>query len=110
MTTSGQEAPVAALERRLVARALVTGDFGALHLRFDARVVDRYRERGAKLVRTRTVGRISMPQWSLDLGIAPGEAEVHVVARDLYERLPEAERAHWVEHLVPAPASVHYLQ
>src|SRR5688572_5852121 len=90
------------LERRLLTRALASGDLGTLHLRFDAGVLARYRERGARLVRTRSVGRVSMAQWSLDLGIAAGGTEVHLAARDLLERLPEGERAHWVEHLVPA--------
>jgi hypothetical protein len=100
----------AALERRLLTRALAAGDFGALHLLFDVHVLDRYRERGAKLVRTRTVGRVSMPQWSLDMGIVAGDTRVHVRARDLLERVPEAEHEHWVSHLVPSEASRNYLQ
>jgi hypothetical protein len=109
MTTDVEQA-TAVLERRLLARALASGDLGALHVRFDAAVLARYRERGAKLVRTRSVGRVSMAQWSLDLGIAVDGTEVHLAARDLLERLPEAERAHWVEHLVPVPASPAFLQ
>ena len=108
--TSDTEQVAAALERRLLTRAVAAGDFGALHLRFDVAVLTRYRERGAKLVRTRSVGRITTPLWSLDVGIAPGEAVVHVAARDLLERLPEGERAHWVQHLVLQPASAAYLQ
>jgi len=104
------EHATAILERRLLARALASGDLGMLHLRFDAAVLERYRERGAKLVRTRSVGRVSMAQWSLDLGITPDGAEVHLAARNLLERLPEGERAHWVEHLVPTPASAAFLQ
>ena len=110
MTAEAAAQATVALERRLLARALAAGDFGALHLRFDAAVLARYRERGAKLVRTRTVGRVSMGQWSLDMGIAAGGSQVHLAARDLVERLPEGERAHWVEHLLPAPASAAYLQ
>ena len=110
MATQPSEQLSLMMQRRVLTRALAAHDFGGLHLRFDAHVVDRYRERGAKLVRTRTVGRIAMPQWSIDLGIVPGDAEVHVVARDLLERVPEAEHAHWVEHLVRAPASANYLQ
>jgi hypothetical protein len=101
----------AALERVLLTRALASGDFGALHLRFDVAVLQRYRERGATLIRTRTVGRISLPgRWTLDVGIAPGDHEVHVAARDLRERLPAEEQAHWVAHLVSTPASARYLQ
>lgn len=109
-TADGAE-QAAALERLLLTRALASGDFGTLHLRFDAGVLQRYRERGATLIRTRTVGRVSLPgRWSLDLGIAPGDIELHVAARDLRERVPAEEQAHWVAHLVPAPASARYLQ
>lgn len=113
MTSSDAAAAeqAAVLERLLLTRALASGDFGALHLCFDVLVLDRYRERGATLIRTRTVGRISLPgRWSLDVGIAPGDRELHVAGRDLRERLPAEEQAHWVSHLVPAPASARYLQ
>jgi hypothetical protein len=109
MATDGQQV-AAALERRLLTRALAAGDFGGLHLRFDPGVLTRYRDSGGKLIRTRSVGRITMPQWSLDVGIAPGDAWLHLPARDLLERVPERERPHWVEHLAPQPASAVYLQ
>jgi hypothetical protein len=107
---SDVEQATAALERRLLTRALSAGDFGLLHLRFDVAVLARYRERGARLVRTRTVGRITMPQWSIDVGIAAGDRWLHLAARDLLERVPETEHAHWVEHLAPQAASASYLQ
>jgi len=111
MTTDADQQVIAALQRRVLTRALAAGDFGALHLRFAVGVVDRYRAiEGAKLIRTRSVGRISTPRWTLDLGIAPGDAEVHVVARDLLQRVPAEEHAHWVQHLVPEPASSRFLQ
>jgi hypothetical protein len=101
----------ATLERLLLTRALASDDFGTLHLRFDAAVLQRYRERGATLIRTRTVGRISLPgRWTLDVGIVPGDREVHIAARDLRERLPAEEQAHWIAHLAPVPASARYLQ
>ena len=104
--------PIAlALERRLLARALAASDFGGLHLHFDVAVLERYRERGATLVRTRTVGRVALAgRWSLDLGIAPGEQQVHLPARDLLDRLPVEEHAHWVAHFVGAPASERFIQ
>ena len=99
------------LQQRLLARALTANDFGGLHLHFDITVLDRYRERGATLVRTRTVGRVSLPgRWSLDLGIAPSERAVHLPAADLLERLPAEEHAHWVAHFVTAPASERFIQ
>jgi hypothetical protein len=82
-----------------------------LHLRFDVAVLQRYRERGATLIRTRTAGRVSLPGlWSLDMGIAPGDLEVHMAARDLRDRVPAEEQAHWVAHLVAEPLSARYLQ
>lgn len=111
MTTDADQFASAALQRRVLSKALAAGDFGGLHLRFAAAVVDRYRAiEGAKLIRTRSVGRISTPRWTLDLGIAPGDAEVHVVARDLLERVPAEEHAHWVQHLVTEPRSARFLQ
>ncbi len=113
MTSSDADAAeqAAALERLLLTRALTSGDFGALHLRFDAGVLQRYRDRGATLIRTRTVGRVALPgRWSLDVGIAPDDREVHLAARDLRERLPAEEQAHWVAHLVATPVSARYLQ
>ena len=113
MAARGDEVePIAlALERRLLARALAASDFGGLHLHFDVAVLDRYRERGASLVRTRTVGRVALPgRWSLDLGIAPGERQVHLPAGDLLDRLPAEEHTHWVAHFVGTPASERFIQ
>lgn len=102
-----------ALQKRMLTRALAARDFGTLHLRFDIAVLDRYRELGAKLIRTRTVGRVSLHQWSVDLGIVTDESgatEVHLPARDLLERVPKPEHAHWVAHLVAQPAASRFLQ
>jgi hypothetical protein len=106
------------LEQTLLRRVLASGDARRIHIRFRAEVVDRYRELpGAQLIRTRTVGRVAIPsKWSLDMGIVDGDstppsgAEVHVPLGDLIDRLPEDERAHWIEHLVAQPASEAYLQ
>lgn len=112
MTSGDPEAEqAAALQRLLLTRALTSGDFSGLHLRFDVGVLQRYRERGATLIRTRTVGRVSLPgRWSVDVGIAPDDREVHLAARDLRDRLPAEEHAHWVAHLVSSPVSGRYLQ
>lgn len=100
-----------ALQRAVLRRALNAGDGGRLILRFDAHVVDRYRERGARVIRTRSVGRISFPgRWSLDVGITPADAEVQLPFKDLLERLPEEERDHWLDHLVVEPASMTFLR
>ena len=108
----------AALEQALLRRVLGSGDGRQLHLRFRAGVVDRYRSLpGAVLQRTRSVGRVQVTgRWSLDMGIVDGDAtpaggaEVHVTLADLRDRLPEAERAHWIAHLVPQPLSASFLQ
>lgn len=109
---------VAALEQSQLRRVLASGDAGRLHVRFRADVVDRYRAfPGAQVIRTRSVGRVSLPgKWSLDMGIVDGDVEpslgavVHVTVRDLLDRLPESERDHWLAHLVATPASVNFLQ
>jgi hypothetical protein len=109
MTTQEQTALV--LQRSLLQRALATRDPGRLLLRFHASVVDAYRERGAKVIRTRSVGRITFPgRWSLDVGIAAEDSEVQLPFEDLLDRLPEEERAHWLDHLVAEPASITFLR
>ena len=117
MAADDRSAPLEqALLRRVLASA-EAGDGGRLHVRFRADVVDRYRTMpGAVLQRTRTVGRVQLPnRWSLDMGIVDGGAapaegpEVHVTLADLRERLPEDERAHWIAHLVPQPLSANFL-
>jgi hypothetical protein len=109
MTTQEQTAWV--LQRSLLQRALANRDPGRLLLRFHASVVDAYRERGAKLIRTRSVGRITFPgRWSLDVGIAAEGSEVQLAFEDLLDRLPEEERAHWLDHLVSEPASITFLR
>lgn len=109
----------AVLEQTLLRRVLSSGDGRRLHLRFDAAVLDRYRSMpSVQLIRTRTVGRISVPnRWSLDVGIASVDGEdesagvvLHATLGDLLDRLPEDERDHWIAHLVLQPVSVNFLQ
>lgn len=106
------------LEQTILRRVLSSGDARRIHVHFHAEVVDKYRDvPGAQLIRTRTVGRVSIPaKWSLDMGIVDGDAtppggpQVHVPLGALIDRLPEEERAHWVSHLVKQPASEAFLQ
>ena len=97
-------------QRALVERAIARGEYGLLTLRFRASVRDRNRERAdMRLLRTRTVGRIAVVRgWALDAGIAPGEEEIEVFASDFAERLPESERAHWLDHLAAPPSSANF--
>jgi hypothetical protein len=61
-------------------------------------------------MRTNTVGRVrSAEGWSLDFGIAEGEALIHASLGDLSQRLPAAERQHWAEHLLTPPVSRNFL-
>lgn len=105
--TSPNFDPEVALQRQVLSRALKAGDPGRLHLRFDAAVIQRYRELGgSQIVRTRTVGRVALPgRRSLDVSISADGSEVHLPVRDLLDRLPEDEWQHWVDHLIVVPFS-----
>ena len=98
-------------QRTLLLRALRAGEPGRLHLRFDAAVIDRYRSaNGARLLRTRTVGRVAFAgSWSVDVGIVEDAGEVHLPVQDLIDRVPQDEWAHWVEHLVTPPVSENFV-
>lgn len=106
------------LQQALLRRALASGDGLLIPLRFRAEVVAKYRAvEGARVIRTRTVGRVALPgRWSLDMGIVDGEgvpaedAEVQVTLGDLIQRLPESEREHWIAYLVTRPMSANFLQ
>lgn len=115
MSGNARSRGAAALEQTLLRRVLASGDGRRLHLRFDPAVLDRYREMaGVQMIRTRTVGRINVPnRWSLDLGIAEeddGTVVLHATLGDLLERLPEGERDHWIAHFLPQPGSANFLQ
>lgn len=99
------------LQQTVLHRALVARDPGRVHVRFSPAVLDRYRAvEGAQLIRTRTVGRVTVPgRWSLDVGIAP-DGSLHLPFSDLADRLPEDEWPFWLDHLVEAPASGAFLQ
>ncbi|MSQ41696.1 MAG: hypothetical protein EXR65_01470 [Dehalococcoidia bacterium] len=103
-------APAAAQQRTLLAGALAAREPGRLQLRFRVAVLRRYRERGAQMQRTRTVGRVALAgRWSLDLGIAP-DGTVHLPFAEFVARLPEQEWPHWIEHLAAEPFSAAFLQ
>jgi hypothetical protein len=109
VTTSGTADP------QLVALALrvLGGDVGAAHLWFDQHVLDRYRgqrQAGWRVMRTNSVGRVqSSAGWSLDFGIADGEAVIHTTVADVSQRLPATERQHWAAHLLTSPVSRTFL-
>ena len=110
---AGELSEATATRRLLLARAL-SGRAGIdlYPVRFRAEVIQRYRALpDVQVIRTRNVGRLSLSrQWSLDVGIDDDAGEVSVPLRDLAGRLPEAERDHWLDHLVDEPGSAVFLR
>src|ERR687884_801604 len=100
MTMSGTSERLDGQRAALYARVL-GGDLGAAQLWFDRHVLDRYRAQpGWRVMRTNTVGRLRSPDgWSVDFGIAEGDALVHTSAAELTQRLPASERQHWAQHV-----------
>lgn len=76
---------------------------------FRVSVLDKYLQSGAKVQRTETVARVKTASWSLDFGVAPNEQTLHTSA-SLLARLPEAERAHWLENLDESRFSSNFLK
>lgn len=97
--------------RILVRRALTSGDLSNLQLHFEAAVLDRYRgAEGYSVIRTDTVGRVrKQGGWSLDFGISPDEATIHISQIDI-PKIPESDRDHWAAHALALPSSKMYLQ
>ena len=74
-------------------------------------VLDLYlTQNDVKVTRTETVGRVKAAAWSVDFGIAADEQTIHVSISTLQQRLPEAERGHWLEHVDAAPFSENFLK
>jgi hypothetical protein len=98
-------------QRTLLYGRVLGGDLGVAQLWFDQRVLDRYRgQAGFRVIRTNTAGRLRAPAgWTLDFGIAADDRLLHAAAADLAQRLPPAERPHWVAHLVALPLSRNFL-
>ncbi|GAB4330891.1 MAG: hypothetical protein Kow0010_15950 [Dehalococcoidia bacterium] len=100
------ETPPAAIA--LYRRMLLSGDTSRVQVRYRAAVLDRYREKGLRVQRTDTVGRVSSATWTVNFGICPGEEAIHVSFGDLVH-LPEGEREHWAMHLAEEGLSANYL-
>ena len=75
-------------------------------------VLKKYRElSGYSLVRTNTIGRLRRERsWSIDFGISDPDETIHVTLDDLMYRLPESERAHWIEHIVTPTLSENFVK
>ena len=80
-------------------------------IRFDVAVLDAYLEKSdVRVTRTRTVGRVKGPTWSVDFGIAPDEKTIHVTLGQLIQKLPEREREQWLNHVTDDRYSENYLK
>ena len=78
---------------------------------FDVAVLDAYLEKSdVRVTRTRSVGRVKAPTWSVDFGIAPDEKAIHVTLSQLIQKLPEREREHWFAHVASDFYSENYLK
>ena len=97
--------------RIVLRRALRGGDPSGLPLHVEPAVLERYRGAGGySIIRTDSAGRLRREGgWSIDFGIAPDEALLHVTFADL-QRLPEAEQEHWASFATALPSSRAFLQ
>jgi hypothetical protein len=95
----------------LMYRKVLAGDTGLAQIWFRSAVLDRYRTlNGFRVIRTNSAGRIKAPgAWTLDFGIADDDTLIHVSAADLAQRLPAAERQHWLDHMFAPPVSGTFL-
>jgi len=74
-------------------------------------VLDKYLENSDFSVkRTDTVGRVKAASWSVDFGIAPDETKIHLTLSDFAQRLPDKEKAHWLEHIFDSDFSENFLK
>ncbi len=77
---------------------------------FDERVLEKYRADPYRVVRTNSAGRLKLEGvFSLDFGI-PAEPGVIHASLEAVSRLPEKERAHFLDHLMVLPLSLPFLQ
>ncbi len=80
-------------------------------VQFEVSVLDAYLEKSdVRITRTRTVGRVKAPTWSVDFGIAPDEKTIHVTLSQLMQKLPERERETWLKHVSGDRFSDNYLK
>jgi hypothetical protein len=96
----------------LYRRALTQRDPALLQVAFDAAVLDRYREDAAyAIIRSDSVGRVKKQGgWTLDFGIAPGDAEIHASWGAISQALPDGELEHWASHANRPAASEMFLK
>jgi hypothetical protein len=95
--------------KTLYRKTLLANDAALIQVTFDPAVLGKYREAGYSIKRTRTVGRLKAPSWSIDFGIGPADTSLHASVRSLLA-LPETERQHWALHTAEPNLSENYLK
>ncbi|HEU5140356.1 MAG TPA: hypothetical protein VFT51_10295 [Bacillales bacterium] len=101
------------IARQLYSEIAEKGIPEKLQLFFDADVLTRYSDKDdVKIIRTDTSGRVSKRGvWSLDFGISGEKDEIiHIAGEGFIHRLPEAERDHWIEHMITLPVSQNFIK
>lgn len=95
----------------LLYRKVLAGETGLAQIWFRSAVLEKYRELpGYRVLRTNSAGRIrASGGWTLDFGIADEDQSIHLSAADLAQRLPPAERQHWLDHVLTPPVSGTFL-
>jgi len=104
-------APVNPPQVGMLYRRVLGGDAGLAQVWFTANVLDKYRgASGFRVLRTNSAGRLKSPAgWTIDFGIADDDRLIHVSAADLAQRLPPADKQHWLAHVATLPVSGTFL-
>jgi hypothetical protein len=104
-------APTPPPQVALLYRKVLAGETGLAQIWFHSSVLEKYVGlTGFRVLRTNSAGRIrASGGWTLDFGIADDAHLIHVSAADLGQRLPPAERQHWLAHIFAPPVSGTFL-
>jgi hypothetical protein len=99
------DSPTTPPQVALLYRKVLAGETGLAQIWFRSAVLDKYRGlTGFRVLRSNSAGRVrASGGWTLDFGIADDDRLIHASAADLAQRLPPAERQHWLDHIL-APA------
>lgn len=92
---------------RFLQKALIQPDLNLVVFR--VAVLEPYIARG-EVKRTNSVGRVKTANWSLDFGIAPDEGTIHVPLGQFAAKVPEKERAAWLEQVDDSRFSENFLK
>lgn len=80
-------------------------------LTFEVAVLEPYLAASdVQVMRTRSVGRVKASTWSVDFGVAPDEATIHVTLSHFAQKVPDKEREHWFAHASGDRFSENYLK